>query len=493
MNQIIQLKNKSKEELVQIAHALQVLAEKQRYHRIDTVFPDSGPYRRELYPKHIKYIEATKNHKQVIFMAGNRIGKTTVGAYIMACWLTGRYPKWWPGKRFLMPINVVVAGKTAQTTRDILQASLVGLAHDLGTGLIPKEWIGKAAPKHAIPGALDYIYIPHITGGESRILFKSYDQEFDRIAGLTLHAAWIDEEPPLNFYTECLARMVTTKGVLLCTCTPDFGLTDTILSFLDEGQIREGSKGSKFLITVSIRDVPHISKEDADDFESSLPPHIRSAKVDGIPAVGSGAVYPVPESAFVIDPFIMPQHWSRFAAMDVGWAHATACLWFAYDADNDTFYIYDEYKQSKLEVAAHIQAMRHKGIWMPFVVDPAINKTLDSHNLLTIWRRYGLDLNFANNAVQAGITECYQRLVDGRLKIFSNLNELRTELRLYRYNDKGNIVKSRDDLVDSMRYGVMSGSPLAISYDEYETTKLLQKGCTFYNLEGTGKSEITGY
>jgi sarcosine oxidase delta subunit len=58
----------------------------------------------------------------------------------------------------------------------------------------------------------------------------------------------------------------------------------------------------------------------------------------------------------------------------------------------------------------------------------------------------------AKNAVEAGLLDCYVRLTTGRLKIFRSLKKTQAELRLYRRNEKGKIVKENDHLMDCMRY-----------------------------------------
>src|SRR5258706_11323160 len=68
-------------------------------------YPDSGPLRRELYPKHLQFFAAGALHRERLFMAANRVGKTEgVGGYETTLHLTGVYPPWWEGRRFERPI-----------------------------------------------------------------------------------------------------------------------------------------------------------------------------------------------------------------------------------------------------------------------------------------------------------------------------------------------------------------------------------------------------
>ena len=107
-------------------------------------------------------------------MAANRVGKTFAGGYETALHLTGRYPDWWEGRRFAHPIAAWVAGDTAETTRDIVQAALMGPLAEPGTGLIPADAIlGEPSKRSGVTGAFDTARIRHASGGVSLLGFKS--------------------------------------------------------------------------------------------------------------------------------------------------------------------------------------------------------------------------------------------------------------------------------------------------------------------------------
>jgi hypothetical protein len=156
--------------------------ESRRRLKLFTMFPDEGEFRRELYPKQLEFFRAGRDHREVAFIAGNRCGKSEAGAFETALHLTGRYPDWWEGRRFDHPVNVWVASDTNQTTRDILQAKLLGAlipgaqagqAAGLGTGTIPRDAILDTRPKSSLPGAVELAHIRHVSGGVSTLTFKS--------------------------------------------------------------------------------------------------------------------------------------------------------------------------------------------------------------------------------------------------------------------------------------------------------------------------------
>ncbi|MCC7060750.1 MAG: hypothetical protein IT508_11020 [Burkholderiaceae bacterium] len=202
-----------------------------------TYYPDDGPLRRELYPKHIAFFAAGTIHRERAVLAGNRTGKTEgIGGFEVALHLTGLYDDfpWWPGYKFDKPVNFLCGGDTSSTTRDILVRKMLGPPEARGTGLIPKAHIKKIAPYTGVPGHVDYALIETEQGGESVLQFRSYDQGREAWQGTEREGCWLDEEPPMDVYTECLIRTMTTKGMVICTFTPLRGLTDVALSFMPE-------------------------------------------------------------------------------------------------------------------------------------------------------------------------------------------------------------------------------------------------------------------
>lgn len=203
---------------------------------IDSIFPDGGEYRRELYPKHLEFFKAGKDHRERLFMAANRVGKSVAGGVELTYHLTGAYPHWWEGKRFDHPIRALAAGDTTQTTRDIIQHKLLGGLWDtveFGSGLIPRDSLLKPTVSRGIANAYEEIPVHHTTGGVSRLALRSYDQGRRIFQGVELHAAWLDEEVPRDVYEEALVRTMTTQGLVWMTFTPLQGLTPLVTDFLE--------------------------------------------------------------------------------------------------------------------------------------------------------------------------------------------------------------------------------------------------------------------
>jgi len=420
------------------------------------MFPDEGPFRRELYQKHIKFFAAGAKYRERGFIAGNRIGKSEAGAYETVCHATGLYPDWWTGKRFSGPTLIWVGGDTATTCRDIIQQKLLGDIGDFGSGMIPKDLIVETKTRRNVPDAIETIRVRHTTGGVTTIVMKTYEQGRASWQGTAVDFVWIDEECDQSVYGEALIRLMTTGGSAILTFTPLSGLTELVTNFLENSQETD-AKHPKHITTVSWDDVPHISEEMKEEMLAATPPQLRDARSKGEPTVGSGRIYPVDMERVTVADFKIPKHWMKAYGMDVGWNN-TACVFGAWDRDNDVIYVYSEHKQGEVEPIMHAQAIKARGEWLRGVIDPASRgrSQIDGQNLFTLYKKEGLNIYPADNAVEAGIYEIWQRLSTGRLKIFESCGGVTKEFKLYCRDTKGKIVKKNDHLLDSLRYLCMS-------------------------------------
>lgn len=210
---------------------------------------------------------------------------------------------------------------------------------------------------------------------------------------------------------------------------------------------------SKYLVQAGWDDIPHLDEKTKRELLEATQPHLRDARSKGIPSLGAGAIYPVPESEIKVAPFQIPDYWPRAFAMDPGW-NRTAAVWGARDRSTDVVYLYTEHYRGKAEPSIHANAIKARGEWIPGVLDPAARGRSqdDGAQLMQQYIDLGLNLAMAENLVDSGIDAVWMRLSTGRLKVFSTLTNWFAEYRLYRRDENGNIVKEFDHLMDCTRY-----------------------------------------
>lgn len=484
--------NKDLKELLELLEAKEASI---RYNKLDTWFPDDGPYRRELYKKHIEFITVTKDHSQVAFIAANRTGKSDTGAYLTACHLTGKYPTWWKGRKFLNAINAWCSGKTNQKTKEIAQEKLLGPRGEWGTGFIPKEDIIRITMKSGVPDAVETITVRHSSGGTSILTFKAYEQGRDGFEGTKQQLIWLDEEPhDPSIYSECYMRLADPirPGLMICTFTPLYGLSDIVLDFLPDGQFpidgQHPENKDKFVVHTTWDDVPHLTEEWKKNAWNAALPHEREARSKGIPSIGAGAIYPFAEDEITCAPFDIPPWWPRGYGLDTGWK-CTAAVWGALDPDSGIVYIYSEHYAGEQHPAIHANAIKARGKWMTGVADAQGVNLTDGAKIFDLYTQEDLNLVRANKkaeSVEAGIIKVSQFFAAGRLKIFTSCLNLLAERRTYARDEKGKIIKKKDHALDALRYFIDVG------LDNLETPPFVVKQLEEYD-EGRNQDEYTGY
>lgn len=401
--------------------------------------------------------------RERLFLAGNRVGKTYCGAAEMAMHLTGIYPSWWHGKKFDQPIDAWAVSDTSETTRDILQNEYLGNDKKGTLGTIHSSLIEGTTARRGIGDAFDTVFIKHISGGVSQLGFKSYDQGRAKFQGLHKHAIHLDEEPPQDIYDECFLRTASVgtkeRGIILMTMTPLGGLTP-LINHYTTGMVSGEPKDGRVFIQAGWEDNTYLTKEEREDLAKRFlsRPHELEARMNGIPSIGSGMIYPVEESKICCEPFEIPAHYRRVAGMDFGWTNPTAVVWLAHDADQDIAYAYSEYAASELSPQTHTNNILARGSWVPVVCDPAgqAGSQADGESLMSKYQAHGLKLIKADNAVETGIQEVLERFQTGRLKIFKNCEGLLSERRMYARDKAGKVKKENDHRLDALRYAVAS-------------------------------------
>lgn len=413
------------------------------------------------YQKQIDFHAAGAAYRERLLSAGNQLGKTYAGAAEMAMHLTGRYPPWWNGRRWNRPTSWLAGSESAELTRDGMQRLLMGppsIEEQWGTGLIPLDAIAQKPKRRAgVKDAIDAVVVNHVQGGQSVVRFKSFDQGRSKWQADTVDGIWMDEEPPYDVYEEAITRTNATNGAVYITFTPLKGMSQVVMKFFQE------PGRDRIVIQMTIEDVGHYSDEQKARIIASYDDATRDARTRGIPVLGSGRVFNVPEAMIVIEPILVPDHWARIGGIDFGWDHPTAAVELAWDRDTDTLYVIREHRQRQAIPAVHAAVLRTWTPGIPFAWphDGNQHDKGSGEQLAKLYKRNGVNMlpthvTFEDGSVglEAGIMQMLTRMNEGRWKVFSTCQMWMNEFSLYHRKD-GVIDKNNDDLISASRYAMM--------------------------------------
>jgi len=220
---------------------------------------------------------------------------------------------------------------------------------------------------------------------------------------------------------------------------------------------------SRSIVRMTIDDAEHYTPDQRAAIIASYPEHEREARVQGIPTLGSGRVFPIKDEDIAIDAMSIPKHWARINGLDFGWDHPFAAASCAWDKDADVWYVTAIYRESKSTPVIHAASIKPWGDWIPcaWPHDGLQHDKGSGDQLALLYSEQGLNtlpdratFEDGGNGVEAGVIEMLDRMKTGRFKVFSHLKEWFEEFRLYHRKD-GKIVKERDDLLSATRYALM--------------------------------------
>lgn len=410
------------------------------------------------YPKQKAFHDYGRTCRQRLLRAGNQQGKTFSGAMEMAMHLTGLYPAWWLGRRFAQPVSAWAACDTGETTRDNPQRALMGPQGEWGTGAIPLSALVEAKRGQGVGDLVDTVQVRHVSGGTSLLGFKRYDQGRQAWQGPARHVIWCDEEPPEDIYDEALARLIATDGMIFTTFTPLLGMSRVVARLM---RAHDGVTSAD--VNMTLADAQHISADRHREIIETFPEHERDARISGIPALGSGRVFPLQSADIRCRAFEVPEDWPVIGGLDFGWDHPFAAVKLAWDRDGDCVYITQAWRVRQQTPANHASALRKWGGMLQWAWphDGLATDKGSGRQLMSIYDEEGLSMlpvhathAAGGNHVEPGIIDMLGRMKTGRLKVFEHLTDWFQEFESY-HRDNGLIVKRDDDLMSATRIALM--------------------------------------
>ena len=423
-----------------------------------------------------EFAQKTSIFHECCLCAANQIGKTYTGTLIDSLHLTGEYPEDYPGHRFSFPPVCWGLGYSMEKTRDLLQTALFGkyVGKEFEGGLIPKDKILSWESALGTPNAMRTVRVKHVSG-VSVIQFWSYSQGQHAIMGDVVDWVHIDEEPKdQTIRPQVLTRTINGDrgkgGRVIYTFTPENGRTDLVIKFMDN------PSPNQFFMMKGWEDAPHMTKEKRERLLAQYPEHQRDMRTKGVPMLGHGRIYDIADEFITCDPFNIPDHYFIIHGMDFGWDHPQAHIQLIEDRDNGNFYITKAYKAPKISAndawgtvkewgSNVLTAWPHDGLQNEKGRDDAVQQkehySRAGFNMaphMASWPDVSDGkggIKTGGNSVEHGIYEILDLMRKGKFKIFNTLTDVMEEIRQYHRDEKGKIVKVRDDLLDAIRYAYM--------------------------------------
>jgi phage terminase large subunit-like protein len=291
----------------------------------------------------------TEMPKVTVLSGWKRTGKTSLGSYIMCCWMEGEINKMWPGARAMgidfnrtwhtktMADRIgLIGGRSLNHVEDVL----LKIYRDMLPPSKIKHWFTHTRPSISTIGKFC-----------SKCVVRTYEQSLEVWKSGAYDMIHLDEEPPFEILKECLDRTRTTNGRIIITVALD----DADLSYLPElcsNPMKVIGTDSFMHLKLGIEDVPTEiypleEKEQTLRMYSGTPfePAVRYGEF----AYVSGRWWPDFDiNVHVIKEFPIPKNWKRFRFIDAGMAAPCACLWIALSPNNVMFVYREYYKKGTL-------------------------------------------------------------------------------------------------------------------------------------------------
>ncbi|PMG45644.1 hypothetical protein BCU90_17420 [Vibrio lentus] len=436
------------------------------------------------------FMAASETYHQRYLRAGNQTGKTKSQGMEFAQHVTGLYQPWYKGVKIEGSGHLFwCVGIDLDATANVMMNELFGtkdirMADEVGTGSIPKHCIDfDSFTKDG--RRLISCRIKHVDGGYNTLQFYGSQQGFTKMMGSRVKYAWLDEEAPHNsmeIYSQCLARTINTNGYVTLTATPEQGRTP--LNVLYE----EDETGELYLQQVSWSDCPHISEDTARRLLAGFPEHQHEMRRDGLPVIGTGAVFGFKDSDISCERIEINNWDSVLWAIDIGKTNDPTVITLGVKKSINQG-TEDEYEEITIQ-EQYVSGEDRSPVWVHSVIDKHMYRRAPvivphdggdgkdgSAGYGSILTRLGLNVfpePFSNpsltssnvmkptsthcRSIEAGLYYMEQFMKEQKLKISKSCTSwFKEKAGYYRTGKAGaNAFAGDDHCIDSSRYAFMS-------------------------------------
>lgn len=430
---------------------------------------DNGILFYEPHPKQDAFHRAGE-FKYRYVRTGNRFGKSHLGVGEDCAWALG-YRPWYeeddPARFAGIPRksnSILVLAQDWDQVNKIFTNFERGQAQGKFFTFLPKDSIAEK-PKKSKSGVISEIKVKSHWGGISTITFDTVKSFMANPMGQE-SADWdaihVDEPIPKEMWIANSRGLIDRNGSAWFTCTP---LSQAWINdmFVPRRRFREDPtkpivNGSKWMITGSTSDNPHLSKEAIEEFEATLTEAQKQCRLNGIPLSLEGIIY----KEFSHDKHIYhkppygweavnmpPEDYTIRVAIDPHPSTPHAVLCAATAPTGQTFFFEELFEQMVAKMLCSRINMILVGYDpLYYLMDPAgfIENPTDGSSMAQVFDDEGLYVTKAPKDLQRGIIETKQALTERittpagkrvpRLMFGAHLTETLYEFDHYEWDQK---------------------------------------------------------
>ena len=418
---------------------------------------------------HRGQLEAWNCVKQIILiLAGTQSGKTVLGPW----WLLREIQRRGPGDYAIVgPTFTLLYKRAVPEFRRIFE-------YELKLGKL----IQNPIPRFEFNAeGLKKIFGKGESGPVT--IYLGYGSDSTTLEAMTLKGVWCDESGQPKFMLESKEaldrRVARFQGRILHTTTPyDLGWLKT--KIWDLWKEAKGDHATIDVVSFTSGDNPTFPKESLEKARIEMQPWKFKLFYLGIFTRPAGAIYDTYDEAIdCVKRFKIPDHWPRLIGLDFGDVNTAAFFIAAdpktlpkepHDPFDPTYYVYRTYHTGGKTASEHAASLLKREPYIPPCVGGA--RSEDE------WRdKYSEDIYVSRptiSDVEVGIDAFYGLLKRHKLKIFDDLNLLKSDITDYtrELDENGEPTKN---IKDKSKYHRLDAGRYILS--EVVSNPAILKGC----------------
>lgn len=406
------------------------------------------------FPHQAKVLKSQKRIKGIF--CGKRSGKTEVGA-IDVIQKIEQKPNWNPNG--IDPFLTLIIAPTHDMMRTLSLKKFLAYS---------KPFIKKYNESRSELQWHDHDSVP----GGNEIIGMSADNP-QRIEGKKANLIWLDEVLQMSEQTflECRARIADSRGYLICTGSLGTQYVNPKTHWAYK-YFKQNPDENTECFEWSTKDNPYFPADELQSLSNNLDPKTfrQMFEIDW-DTTPLNAVYADFDAGNVTRGYVYNDKLETFVSIDWGFAHPMACLYFQYDRERDTVYLFDEIVMSGLTLEKLWSIMRSKPYRISgYCCDIAGNQEREQSAISNVrWFREKaqIQFKFGSFPILPGIALVRSYIKNGLGQSKFVVDEVRCpksldSIKQYKYPVKNGIVSNEnpekllDDPCDSLRYFFMN-------------------------------------